>query len=353
MAQLPVTFVFHPEWWHRNYGLSFERDFFYDAATRVEVDLRMRQILQERFAQYGLEQEENPKPRPCIGAVHLAAGYIISELFGCKVEFSEGASPQVIPKNISDQEADALKPVNLAESAVFQELKEMIEELKQRFGYVVGDINWQGVLNVALDFRGQQILIDMILEPERAQRIFGAITETIREFVTYIRQETGTTSISVNRSVKLVEPAINLHSNCSVTMISADTYREMLLTHDRQLAQSLKPYGIHHCGNNMHLYAATYSEVPHVCFFDVGWGSDIALCRKVLPQAFLNLRYDPVKIRDASPEEIRSDLLRMLAASGSLEKTGVCCINMGHDVPDENISALLETVSEVRGGLTL
>ena len=39
----------------------------------------------------------------------------------------------------------------------------------------------------------------------------------------------------------------------------------------------------------------------------------------------------------------------MLAASGSLEKTGVCCINMGHDVPDENISALLETVSEVQG----
>ena len=67
MAQLPVTFVFHPEWWHRNYGLSFERDFFYDAATRVEVDLRMRQILQERFAQYGLEQKKTQSPDPVLG----------------------------------------------------------------------------------------------------------------------------------------------------------------------------------------------------------------------------------------------------------------------------------------------
>ena len=353
MTQLPVTFVFHPEWWHRNYGISFERDFFYDAKTRVEVDLKMRQILNERFAKYGLEQGENPEPRPCIGAVHLAAGYIISELFGCKVEFSAGASPQVIPKNISDQEADALEPVNLAESAVFQELKQMIEELKQRFGYVVGDINWQGVLNVALDLRGEKIFIDMILEPERSKRIFGAITETIREFVTYISQETGTTSISVNRSVKFIEPTINLHSNCSVTMISADTYRQMLLEYDQQLAESLKLYGIHHCGSNMHLYAAVYAEVPNVCFFDVGWGSDIALCRKELPDAFLNLRYDPVKIRDAAPEEIRADLLGMLTASGNPEKTGVCCINMGHDVPDENIATVIETVAEYRNGLSV
>ncbi|NLW56285.1 MAG: hypothetical protein GX050_06685 [Firmicutes bacterium] len=345
---LPVTFVFHPEWWHRNYGLSFEREFFYDADTRVEVDLVMRRILNERFAGYGLEQEENPEPRPCIGAVHLAAGYIISELFGCQVEYSKNASPQVIPKNISDEEADNLEPVKLAENAVFQELRQMVETLKQRFGYVVGDINWQGVLNVALDLRGEKIFIDLIQYPERAKRIFSAVTETIKEFVTYIRKETGTTSIAVNRSIKWIEPKLNVHSNCSVIMISPDTYRQMLLPYDQELARTFKPYGIHHCGRNMQLYADAYAEIPEVCFFDVGWGSDLALCRQKLPQAFLNLRYDPVKIRNAEPEEIRADLLSMLQASADPEKTGICCINMDHDVPDENIATVIQTVAEYR-----
>ncbi len=351
MNQLPVSFVFHPEWWHRNYDISFEKDFFYDAETRVEVDLQMRRILHERFAMYGLEQEENPEPRPCIGAVHLAAGYIISELFGCKVEFSKGAAPQVIAKNISDQEADSLEPVKLEESDVFRELQQMTGAMKQRFGYVVGDINWQGVLNVALDLRGEEIFIDILLHPNRARRIFSAVTETIKQFATYIKKETGTTSISVNRSIRLMKPELNLHSNCSVIMISVDTYRQMLLEHDCHLAQALQPYGIHHCGSNMQLYADAYAEVPNISFFDVGWGSDIALCRQKLPHAFLNLRYDPAKIRGATPEEVSSDVLSMLTASGDPEKTGVCCINMGYDVPDDNIAAVMRTVAKYQEAL--
>lgn len=54
---LPIAFVFHPEWWHKNYGLCFERDFFYDPDTRVEADLKMRKIMNDRFAGYGMERE--------------------------------------------------------------------------------------------------------------------------------------------------------------------------------------------------------------------------------------------------------------------------------------------------------
>jgi hypothetical protein len=55
---LPVTFVFHPEWWYKNYGLSFEMEFFYDPDTRVEADLRMRKILNERFGKYNIEKRD-------------------------------------------------------------------------------------------------------------------------------------------------------------------------------------------------------------------------------------------------------------------------------------------------------
>jgi len=349
---LPVAFVFHPEWWHKNYGLSFEREFFYDPDTRVEADLEMRKILDERFGRYHIAKETNIEPRPCIGAVHLAAGYIISEMFGCDIKFSKDSSPQVITKNMTDEEVDQIEPINFTENKTFQELKGMIERLKGRFGYVIGDINWQGVLNVALDLRGDRIFIDMMQNQGRARRLFSTITETIKGFVSYIRSETGTSSISVNRTIKFINPKLNLHSNCSVVMISPDMYQDLLLDYDMELSQALQPYGIHHCGNNMHIHAEGYAKVPKASFFDVGWGSDISLCRQKLPEAFLNLRYDPVKIRQAQPDEVRADIQEMLEQSTNPERTGVCCINMGWDVPDENIRAIVDTVNEYRKQFT-
>lgn len=345
---LPVAFVFHPEWWHKNYGLCFERDFFYHPKLRVEADLQMRKILKERFAQFGIEQDNKLEPRPCIGAVHLAAGYIISEMYGCEVIFPADSSPQVIPKNISDKEADQIEPINLFENKTFQELRKLVEDLKAKFGYVEGDINWQGVLNVALDLRGEKIFMDMVENQERARRIFSALSKTILEFVNYIKKETGTTSISVNRTVKYVDPTINLHSNCSVVMISPQMYQNLLLEFDIKLSETLLPYGIHHCGNNMHIHAEGYARVKKASFFDVGWGSDIKICRKILPDAFLNLRYDPVRMRVAKPNEVSYDITKMINDSSHPQKTGICCINMGWDVPDENIGAIVKTVEEYR-----
>ena len=165
----------------------------------MEVDREMRKILFERFGNLGMG-EEHPELRPCIGAIHLAAGYIISKIFGCEIKYYKGASPEVLPKMISDKEADNLEPINLGENAAFKQVVKLVDKLKNRFGYVMGDINWQGVLNVALDIRGSAIFIDMMQTPDRARRIFGSITKTIMDFVNYIRGETGTSSISVNRA---------------------------------------------------------------------------------------------------------------------------------------------------------
>jgi len=134
---------------------ALQEYFFYNPETRIEADLEMRKILQERFGKYNIEPDHKLEPRPCIGAVHLAAGYIISEMFGCEIKFSKDSSPQVITRNITDEEADKIEPINLLENETFRELKQLVEQLKERFGYVVGDINWQGVLNVALDLRGE------------------------------------------------------------------------------------------------------------------------------------------------------------------------------------------------------
>ena len=130
-------------------------------------------------------------------------------------------------------------------------------------------------------------------------------------------------------------------------MISPDSYREMQLPIEKRMAERIQPYGIHHCGDNLHRIAPAYAELP-LTMVDVGWGSDVAAVREALPETFLNLRLNPVRMLQATPEEITADTEGLLSAAGPLEKVGVCCINMDYGTPDENIFAMFEVVKEFR-----
>jgi uroporphyrinogen-III decarboxylase len=130
-------------------------------------------------------------------------------------------------------------------------------------------------------------------------------------------------------------------------MISPKMYREMALSTEQRMAERLQPYGIHHCGNNMHRIAPEYAKTPAV-FFDVGWGSDVARCREALPDAFFNLRLNPVRMLQRTPAEIAEDTEKLLLAAGPLHQAGVCCINMDYGTPDDNIFAMFEVVERYR-----
>jgi hypothetical protein len=121
----------------------------------------------------------------------------------------------------------------------------------------------------------------------------------------------------------------------------------MQLPVEKQMATRLQPFGIHHCGDNLQRYASAYAELP-LDFLDVGWGSDVAACRKALPEVFFNLRLSPVRMLTCTPQEIAADTESLLRAAGPLELAGVCCINMDYGTPDENLFAMYEIVQKYR-----
>lgn len=344
---LPVEIVFHPNWWHHNHGFDFGRDFFYDPAKRVAGEYAMEKILEEKFGSLGYHVLPE-KPQPVIGPVHLAAGYVLAAIWGCEVHFSPGASPEALCRHLTLEELDALPEPDPMACHEFRELVALIDALKARHGHVIGDINWSGLQNLAIDLTGQNILEGYYLEPDLVHRIYTKLTRSMIEMVNFVRRQTGTSSISVNRSVERVDPAINLVSNCTVQMISNDLYEAFILPYDTILARELQPYGIHHCGHNMHNVAKGYAKVPGCQFFDVGWGADIAECRRQLPEAFFNIRLSPVKLKDCRPEEVKSDMLRTIEQAGDPAKVGFCCINMDHGTPEENVAAIFETANALR-----
>ncbi len=341
---LPAEVVFHPSWWHKQAGISFDEDFFYDPRRRVEDERRMERVLGERFGDLGLG-EDRDRDLAVVGPVHNAAGYLLSEMLGCRLEYREDTPPQVIPAGSRDLKIDVEAAFR---GQPFIKLRRLVDALKSTHGPAVGDVNWGGVLNLALDLRGQDIYLDLVDRPEEVRTYFGRIAEVIDRFTGYLGRETGTTSISVNRTVRHLRPAVFLHSECALTMISTAHYQTFLMPFDIAWSLRRRPFGIHYCGSDPHRFADVFAEIPNLDFLDVGWGGDVAALRKALPGTFLNIRLSPVEIVTQSVEEVRQAIETRVAASGDPYLTGVCCINMDHRVTDDKVRAIFETVFELR-----
>jgi hypothetical protein len=97
----PAEIVLHPDWWYARTGLTFDEDFFYHPARRVEVERIMDQALYERWGRFGLGGESSP---PQIGAVHLAAGFLLSEM-------CSGSLLKALPLSASGESEEPAAPV--------------------------------------------------------------------------------------------------------------------------------------------------------------------------------------------------------------------------------------------------
>lgn len=116
-----------------------------------------------------------------------------------------------------------------------KDLVKLFDALEGKFGFLEGDINWEGIQNVALNLRGQQLFIDYYENPDLVRKLVDLIASTIIQFLNFLDAKTGTTSISVNRIVRRDDARLHLHSNCTVALISKEMYREFLLPYDRML----------------------------------------------------------------------------------------------------------------------
>lgn len=341
---LPVDIVLAPEWWNKNAGISFDRDFFFHPSRRVEDEQKMEKVLYEKWGKYGLGLMRDQR-RPETGAVHLASGFLLSEMLGCDVEYTERHPPQVIPAKRENLDLD---PGRAFKSPVFKKFESMLEKLKSRYGYLSGDVNWSGILNIALDIRAESIFTDMFMQPEATKTYLAKIASVIEIFTNGLASETSSTSISVNRNVRNLRKPLYLHSECSHTMISTEDYEKYLLPFDIEWSRKFRPFGVHYCGSDPHRYAKSFAKIPHLDFLDVGWGGDIKILRKYLPRTFLNIRLSPVELVNQSTKELRKLIMRLVHESGNPWLTGVCCINMDDKITDDKITAIFKTVEEVR-----
>ncbi len=337
-----VDVMFDPSWWNRRYGITFDHGYVSaHARHRAELEGKMQRALYERFNVVGLGSK-SAEPVPVISTQMTPLCYLVGQVFGCETWFSERNAPCTIPLRLGEAELETLEPPDVLNMPVMHELVEDMDWLEREYGRVMGDLNPQGVLNNAMCVADAEVFVLFLTNPGLARRLLRMVTEAMIQVVKCIRGRTGTSSVSVTNIVAQVNPRLFVTSNCSTTMISPRTYREFLLECDQALAEALPPFGIHHCGMDLGRMAPEYQRVRGLEFLEVGWGSDVALIRRLFPDLHLNARYSPVKMRDASAAVIERDVKALIEAGKPLEKLSLSILGLDETVPDENVIAFFQ-----------
>lgn len=334
--------TFHPSWWYKNAGICFSQEFFDDPEYRMDCDMKMRRTLYDHFGAYGFG-EKNPQKRPILGTDLLAAGYLYSEMLGCEVIYKEDNSPQVICRELDEEQIDEVEVHDLSQNSVWKKTEKQITYLLEKYGRVETYVNLMGIQNVAMDLMGQNIFMAYYSSPDEADELLGKITDLTIQAGREFRKLSDDNSGGVTAIVRKVQPRCYLTSNCSVEMISNELYERFLLKYDQRLARTFGSFGVHHCGGTMEHVVDGYAKIDGLTFAEAGAGSDLKVVREKLSDVWINARFSPVMLKTASEDEIWQEVQRLVRdGSGKNGYLSVSCVGIDADVDDTQIERFLK-----------
>jgi uroporphyrinogen-III decarboxylase len=332
---IPLGVGFYPDWWFRGYGISFNKEYFFNSDYRAETQMKMQKLLYDRFGDVGMgNPEPAPKPLVTFGMVMLPA------IFGCEIVFEDGALPWAMPVNLSKEECDNLVKPDLPNVYPMKEVLAQIDHMKSKYGHVVGDINTTGVQNLALKLRGDEFYIDYFEDPDFCRRLLKFCAECMIDLWRFIYSITGTGAVDVT---PMCDPTIYCVPNCTVEQISGETYEEFGLPYDNMLSEACHPFGIHHCGN-LDPVVEIYAKVKNLAFVEAGFGTDFAGARKILgPDVAFNARISPVLMKNGTSEEVEAAVKDAIDQGAPLHNFSIDTVGLTDGVPDENVRIALKT----------
>lgn len=337
IEHIPVSVGMYASWWWRNYGISYNKQYYHDPDYRVEANLKQQKILYERFGDLGMGNP-NPEPNPFIDYGMV----LLPEMFGCEITFFDDALPWANPADLSAGEIEKLTVPDIENSYPMTEIIRQMDYLEEKYGRVTGNINTTGILNLALKIRGDQLYIDFFENPQLVHKLMEICLQSIIRLATYVRKRTGTLASSVT---PMAPPEMYVLPNCTVAQISNQAYEEFVLPYEQRLAEAMRPFGIHHCGSVNNVVEG-YSKIKNLEFVEVGPNSDLRRVRELMPDVFINARIDPVRMYQCTPQEIADDVKKLIDTGGPLDKLSIDAVGVDYGTPDENIRVMITTAKD-------
>lgn len=326
---LRPEFGFTPNWFRQSVGVDFGERWHTDPGYRRDTLIAMGREVRRRFRSlpigYPLDLQE---PEDLLTGTFGTC--VVASIYGVPSLFSSNNWPVSEHQYLSPDEVDRLEPPQLEYNAFFQGILEQVEWIAREQGRVEGYLNWQGVLNNAYRLRGPDLFVDMALEPARATHLFECIRTTMAE---------GARQLYAVQRKSGVEVRHFTMSNCLVNMVSPKQYRDLLLPHDRWLADQFGLVGIHNCAWCADGYMEDYATVPGVSYIDMGMDSDLSRAKELFPRARRAIMYTPMDLAEKPQERLRADLETIAHRYGPCD---IVFADIEAGVPDERVLAAAE-----------
>ncbi|KAA3657718.1 MAG: hypothetical protein DWQ10_12690 [Calditrichaeota bacterium] len=325
---------FTPRWYHQNLNINFDKKWHTNPAYRRETIIKMREELRRRFpgTKIGCINEPDT-PLDLLTGTYGSTS--IAAIYGIPIRYAKDNWPNCAHNYLTDAEVAALKPPNLDENKHFQDLMVQVDWIAENEGIVTGYINWQGVLNNAQRLRGQDLFLDMIMNPDLTNHLFDCVTTTMIEAAKRLHRRQKETGFEVNFFTM---------SNCLVNMVSAEHYSEILLPCDQRIAQAFDLVGVHNCAWNADPYIEAYAKIPNNKYIDMGQESDLSEAKKRIPLARRAIMYTPMDIAKKSLARIRDDMEKIAEHYGPCD---IVAADIEIGTPDQRILDFIAICEEI------
>jgi len=323
-ARLRLVVGFEPRWYHVRCGVEFTERWHTDAEHRRQTLIAMRNELRRAFP--AIAQWSGPEARDVETIAGCYGVCVIPGIFGIPLRYYADRWPDLEPgHHLSDEQVERLDARELLAGPFVERLLAQVDQIASRYGTVYGDLNWQGVLNLAFHLRGQQIFLDIADKPEMAALLFGVITDVIIELAHMVQERQRRSGFDIDYMCV---------SNCTVNMVSPATYGRMLLEHDARIAQSFERFGVHTCNWNVTPYLNVLRKLPKMGYLDMGIESDLAQARELFPETRRAVLYTPGKAATGAAEDVRADFERI---ARELAPCDLVLADLPWDTSDERV----------------
>lgn len=320
-----------------------------DPDVMFRLQLRLSEFLRFRVD----ADHEMGTPEEGWGIAVDFQNYYEAAWYGCPVEFPRNGMPTTSPILTDDRKAALfVKGIPDPFSGIMGEGKrflERFEELSRGYelrGAKVTSISngaglWMdGPFTLACELRGlERFCIDIYEDPEYAEQLLSYLTEAAITRIKAWRKYHG-----------MPEKAMEYgFADDSITVLSADMVRELLVPHYRKILRELcadgAQVGMHLCGDAGRLFPILQEEL-HLDWFDTGFPLDHGkLARELKNRAYFNGGPHIGLLLGGTPQAIEEETKRILREV--MPVTRKFTLRDGNDIapgtPMKNIDAMVRT----------
>lgn len=328
-SPMRVSLGFTPKWYRDRLGTDFGEPWHLDPVYRYDQSLLMRELLSALFPQV---QYFRSRPVRCPVVSPAESGnkgtlyvpecatissvfgiMLVSSCYGIPLAYNDSAWPDAeggarlsreeIQDIITRGPFDVSRPESMPKGApTLRALYSQMDEIEKRWGTVHGYLNYQGILNVALKVRGNDLFLDMMDDPDFTHAFLGHIAGTIGTLASTVQARQRASGFPVN---------LLSMSNCVMSMVSPAQYEEFVLPLDRELSLRPPRFGVHTCNWVIDPYLRSLRGIEKMGYIDTGLDSDLARVKELFPESRRAVLYTPGLAESATEAAIAADLERV------------------------------------------